>query len=58
MQRLDSVTKSPVLAQFNETLGGLQTIRAYGYAITSLLIIFPTIHVLFYNCFLAIFLNA
>ena len=47
MQRLDSVTKSPVLAQFNETLGGLQTIRAYRYAITSLFIIFLKIHMLF-----------
>ncbi|XP_046564179.1 ATP-binding cassette sub-family C member 9-like [Haliotis rubra] len=29
LQRLDSVTKSPVYAHFGETLGGLQTIRAY-----------------------------
>ncbi|XP_022105344.1 ATP-binding cassette sub-family C member 9-like [Acanthaster planci] len=30
LQRLDSVTKSPVFAHFSETLGGLPTIRAYG----------------------------
>ncbi|XP_072026143.1 ATP-binding cassette sub-family C member 9-like [Amphiura filiformis] len=30
LQRLDSVTKSPVFAYFSETLGGLTTIRAYG----------------------------
>ncbi|XP_022105345.1 ATP-binding cassette sub-family C member 9-like [Acanthaster planci] len=29
LQRLDSVTKSPVFAHFSETLGGLPTIRAY-----------------------------
>ncbi|XP_038067188.1 ATP-binding cassette sub-family C member 9-like [Patiria miniata] len=29
LQRLDSVTKSPVFAHFSETLGGLSTIRAY-----------------------------
>ncbi|XP_072028477.1 ATP-binding cassette sub-family C member 9-like [Amphiura filiformis] len=29
LQRLDSVTKSPVFSHFSETLGGLQTIRAY-----------------------------
>ncbi|XP_070559237.1 ATP-binding cassette sub-family C member 9-like isoform X2 [Ptychodera flava] len=30
LQRLDSITKSPTLAHFSETLGGLSTIRAYG----------------------------
>ncbi|XP_072025400.1 ATP-binding cassette sub-family C member 9-like [Amphiura filiformis] len=29
LQRLESVTKSPVFAHFSETLGGLVTIRAY-----------------------------
>nr|XP_054751164.1 ATP-binding cassette sub-family C member 9-like [Lytechinus pictus]XP_054751165.1 ATP-binding cassette sub-family C member 9-like [Lytechinus pictus] len=29
LQRLDSVSKSPVFAYFSETLGGLATIRAY-----------------------------
>ncbi|XP_022093816.1 ATP-binding cassette sub-family C member 9-like isoform X2 [Acanthaster planci] len=29
LQRLDSVTKSPIFAFFSETLGGLSTIRAY-----------------------------
>ncbi|XP_072050857.1 ATP-binding cassette sub-family C member 9-like [Amphiura filiformis] len=29
LQRLDSITKSPVFAHFSETLGGLSTIRAY-----------------------------
>ncbi|ESP02539.1 hypothetical protein LOTGIDRAFT_138232, partial [Lottia gigantea] len=29
LQRLDSVTKSPIFAHFSETLTGLQTIRAY-----------------------------
>ncbi|XP_033123425.1 ATP-binding cassette sub-family C member 9-like isoform X2 [Anneissia japonica] len=29
LQRLDSITKSPVFAYFSETLGGLITIRAY-----------------------------
>ncbi|XP_067888123.1 ATP-binding cassette sub-family C member 9-like [Heterodontus francisci] len=29
LQRLDSITKSPVFAHFSETLGGLATIRAY-----------------------------
>lgn len=29
LQRLDSLTKSPVLSHFGETLGGLATIRAY-----------------------------
>ncbi|XP_052799904.1 ATP-binding cassette sub-family C member 9-like isoform X2 [Mya arenaria] len=29
LQRLDSVTKSPVFTHFSETLNGLQTIRAY-----------------------------
>eukprot|EP00062_Callorhinchus_milii_P003159 gi/632940165/ref/XP_007885172.1/ PREDICTED: ATP-binding cassette sub-family C member 9-like isoform X2 [Callorhinchus milii] len=29
LQRLDSITKSPVFAHFSETLGGLTTIRAY-----------------------------
>ncbi|CAH1800691.1 unnamed protein product [Owenia fusiformis] len=29
LQRLDSVSRSPVFAQFSETLGGLPTIRAY-----------------------------
>ncbi|XP_070559244.1 ATP-binding cassette sub-family C member 9-like isoform X2 [Ptychodera flava] len=30
LQRLDSITKSPTLAHFSETLGGLSTVRAYG----------------------------
>ncbi|XP_072037224.1 ATP-binding cassette sub-family C member 9-like isoform X2 [Amphiura filiformis] len=30
LQRLDSVTKSPIFSFFSETLGGLPTIRAYG----------------------------
>ncbi|XP_077982708.1 ATP-binding cassette sub-family C member 9-like [Glandiceps talaboti] len=29
LQRLESVSRSPVLARFSETLGGLSTIRAY-----------------------------
>lgn len=29
LKRLDSVSRSPVYAHFQETLGGLQTIRAY-----------------------------
>ncbi|XP_077862008.1 ATP-binding cassette sub-family C member 9-like [Saccoglossus kowalevskii] len=29
LRRLDNITKSPVLAQLSETLGGLTTIRAY-----------------------------
>ncbi|XP_077987765.1 ATP-binding cassette sub-family C member 9-like [Glandiceps talaboti] len=29
LQRLDSITKSPVFAHFSETLGGLSTVRAY-----------------------------
>ncbi|KAK6191316.1 hypothetical protein SNE40_003038 [Patella caerulea] len=29
LQRLDSVSKSPIFAHFSETLSGLQTIRAY-----------------------------
>jgi len=28
IKRLDSVSRSPVFAQFSETLGGLSTIRA------------------------------
>jgi ABC-type multidrug transport system fused ATPase/permease subunit len=30
IKRLDSVSRSPVFAQFSETLGGLSTIRAFG----------------------------
>jgi ABC-type multidrug transport system fused ATPase/permease subunit len=30
LKRLDSVSRSPVFAQFSETLGGLSTIRAFG----------------------------
>eukprot|EP00158_Paraphelidium_tribonemae_P007083 Partr_v1_DN28105_c1_g1_i1_m55327 putative ATP-binding cassette, sub-family C (CFTR MRP), member len=30
LKRLDSVTKSPIFANFSETLGGVSTIRAYG----------------------------
>lgn len=30
LKRLDSVSKSPVYAHFQETLGGISTIRAYG----------------------------
>ena len=29
LHRLDNVTKSPIIAHFSETLGGLTTIRAY-----------------------------
>ena len=29
IQRLDSITKSPIMALFSESLGGLSTIRAY-----------------------------
>ena len=29
IQRLDSICKSPVMALFSESLGGLSTIRAY-----------------------------
>ncbi|XP_072027512.1 ATP-binding cassette sub-family C member 9-like [Amphiura filiformis] len=29
LQRLDSISKSPIFAQFSESLGGLSTIRAY-----------------------------
>nr|XP_006820966.1 PREDICTED: ATP-binding cassette sub-family C member 9-like [Saccoglossus kowalevskii] len=29
LQRLDSITKSPVFAHFSETLGGLSTVRGY-----------------------------
>ena len=31
LQRLDSVTKSPVFVHFAETLGGLTSIRAFRY---------------------------
>lgn len=30
LKRLDSTTKSPIFASFQETLGGVATIRAYG----------------------------
>ncbi|CAB3372321.1 Hypothetical predicted protein [Cloeon dipterum] len=30
LQRLDSMTRSPIFSHFAETLGGLQTIRAFG----------------------------
>ena len=30
LQRLDSITKSPIYAHFGETLNGLPTLRAYG----------------------------
>lgn len=30
LKRLESVSKSPIYAQFQETLGGISTIRAYG----------------------------
>jgi hypothetical protein len=30
LQRLNNITKSPVLSHFSETLNGLPTIRAYG----------------------------
>jgi ATP-binding cassette, subfamily C (CFTR/MRP), member 1 len=29
LQRLDSMTRSPIFSHFAETLGGLQTIRAF-----------------------------
>ncbi|TGZ81048.1 ABC transporter family protein [Ascodesmis nigricans] len=31
LKRLDSVSKSPIYAHFQETLGGISTIRAYGH---------------------------
>ncbi|XP_071803247.1 ATP-binding cassette sub-family C member 9-like [Asterias amurensis] len=31
LQRLENTSKSPVLAYFSESLGGLSTLRAYGY---------------------------
>src|ERR1700749_1711052 len=30
LKRLDSVSKSPIYAHFQETLGGISTVRAYG----------------------------
>ena len=30
VKRLDSITKSPVFQHFEETLNGLETVRAYG----------------------------
>ncbi|ELU13831.1 hypothetical protein CAPTEDRAFT_107307 [Capitella teleta] len=33
LQRLNNITKSPILSNFSETLNGLPTIRAYGYGV-------------------------
>ena len=30
MQRVDATTRSPIYTHFSETLGGVETLRAYG----------------------------